>query len=173
MSIPRVQSKTINGCRYEVEPLGFTTGRRVFVRLANLVGPALASLDTSSAPKGDATAAASAFTEAIGRLLGGLRDEDLEFFQEAFAKRTRVHLDGGKAPVLADVIEVHFAGDRFADFFEWLVFAFTVTYGDFFVGAWRKIQAALPSASVVSRTITNPSASKSDSPTESPGMNGA
>jgi hypothetical protein len=146
MAILETKSREINGVRYEVEPLGFVAGRKAFVRLANLLGPALGSFD--AAPKGvdgkvTEADAGAALTKAIGGLLATIRDEDLIYFQDLFSKRTTVHLADGKSPVLAGVLEEHFTGNLGA-YFSWLAFAIEATYADFFGDAWRKIAGALP-----------------------------
>lgn len=146
MAILETKSREINGVRYEVEPLGFVAGRKAFVKLANLLGPALGSFD--AAPKGadgkvSESDAGAALTSAIGKFLATVRDDDLTYFQDLFAKRTTIHLPDGKSPVLHGVLEDHFTGNLGA-YFSWLAFAIEATYADFFGDAWRKIAAALP-----------------------------
>jgi hypothetical protein len=129
-----------------VEPLGFIDGRRAFVRLANLLGPALSRLETPKpGPDGKVSeeSAAAVFGSALGAILTTLKDEDLTYFENLFAARTFVKLPDGREPLLRDAIKAeHFAGSRLADYFGWLVFSLQVTYGDFFGDAWRKLGAS-------------------------------
>lgn len=139
----QAKTKLIGDCAYTVEPLGFIDGRKAFVRLGNLLAPALTALETKK-PKDD-TEAGSVFFNALGSLLERLNDADLEYFQGLYAKRTTVKLPDGREPVLADILDTHFTGKRFIDYFAWLGFAIWSTYGDFFTDALTKA-SDLPSA---------------------------
>jgi len=139
----KAKEQTINGITYKVEPLGFTTGRKAFVRLSNLLGPALASLDTSKAS--NEQAAKDAFFGAIGMFLSTLKDEDLAYFEGLYAPRTIVVMPDGKEPLLKDCLETLFVGERFGDYFAWLGFAIWGTYGDFFTVGLSKLGDLLPS----------------------------
>lgn len=133
----QIKSKTIGDCVYQVEPLGFLDGRKAFVRLGNLLGPALSALDKrEGATEADA---ANAFYGAIGLLLATIKDEDLAYFEGLFSKRTTVTLPDGREPVLKDIIAEHFIGARFGDYFAWLAFALWGTYGDFFTVGLGKL----------------------------------
>jgi hypothetical protein len=170
MSTPlafQAQETTIGDCTYRVEPLGFVDGRKLFVRLLNILGPSMASMDSKveDGTPGAQEAAVNAFWGGIGKLLTSVKDEDLVHLEALFKVRTTVVLppnDQGQVlePVLRDIMYPkdgpgHFAGDRFLDYFQWLAFCLKVTYGPFFSGAWTKMasvaalapggKAALPS----------------------------
>lgn len=119
-----IKEKQIGDTLYRVELLGFREGRRVFVKLANILGPSLSRLELGKGP--------AAGTEALGALFGALQDEDLGYFEGVFSPRTTLRLPSGKEPLLRDAIELgHFDGKRFADFFKWLAFCFEANYADF------------------------------------------
>lgn len=150
------QAKTqkIGDCDYRVEPLGFLDGRKAFVRLVNLIGPALSKFESG---KMEETGAA-----AIGQLLTSIKDEDLQYFQELFQGRTIVVLPEGREPVLKDILKDHFQGDRFGDYFLWLGHCLWVCFGPFFKGLLKNAGSLGLSQK----------ASASISPTESNGKTG-
>lgn len=132
----------IGDCTYTVEPLGFVEGRKALVKLTNVIGPALQSLDPrKSANQAEAL---EGFLAAIGTLLATLKDDDLVYFEGLYSKRTLVKLPDGREPVLRDVLEQHFTGERFAHYFAWLGHALWGTYGDFFTVGLGKLTDLLP-----------------------------
>lgn len=149
------KSKKIGDCTYSVEPLGARAGRSVFVRLCNIIAPGVAALDPTSAitelaGKADTRVGLDSFMAGLGKLLGSLKDSDLEYLEGVFEGRTTVTLPNGQQPVLKDCLDGHFTGPRFKDYFLWLGFCLEATYGDFFGDAWamatskaaKQVQAA-------------------------------
>jgi len=118
------QKKTIDGVTFEVTPLGYSTGRKAFVRLSKAVGPALAEA-AGGGPDPDMAAA-------LGSLVQNVEDDDLEWFADVLGKTTRFSSDGGdKWPFLTEANrEVLFSGRIFL-FFQWLAFALEVNFSDF------------------------------------------
>lgn len=160
----QAQETTIGDYGYRVEPLSFPDGRKAFVRLSNLIGPALESLASAArASEGKDETDEDAWWSAIGGALGGLlrtlKDEDLIYFETLYAKKTWVKHppdDDGlvKEPLLAKILNDHFAG-HLDEYFSWLVFCIKSTFGSFFADAWRKATAlsakektAAPSSSI-------------------------
>lgn len=131
--------KTISGVTFEVTPLGHAQGRRGFVRLAKVLGPALAA-GAGARGKG---------TEDMSRALEGLAerlsDEDLEWFSEAFGGATRFSTDDPKKwPYLTEANRESLFQGRIVLFFEWLLFALEVNYSDFLEWFRRATNAAAP-----------------------------
>lgn len=121
------ETREIGEHTFEVTPLGFTAGRKLFVRLSRAFGPAIGHLSTGR-PQDLAAALSSA--------LEGLSDEDLNHVSEIFGETTRV-VQGAKMPYLSkDLRETLFAG-RILLFFQWIAFALEVNYADFF-GEFKK-----------------------------------
>jgi hypothetical protein len=142
------KSKQIGDCTYSVEPLGARSGRSVFVRLCNMLAPGISALDPTSAitelagkSEPGTKVGLESFMAGLGKMLGSLKDADLEYLEGQFAGRTTVSLPDGKAPVLAHILDGHFTGPRFKDYFLWLYFCLEATYGDFFGEAWNMATA--------------------------------
>lgn len=70
-----------------------------------------------------------------------LLSKDFLYFVDLFAAHTSVTM-GTKSPRLADVYDVHFAGDRMGDMMQWLVFCLLENFGGF-LGAMPGIIATL------------------------------
>lgn len=119
------ETKTIDGIQFRITPLGFNEGRRGFVRLSKLLGPALGAAASAGTKDPEGLAGA------LERALGGLTDEDLEWFADVMGKATQFSDDGSRWPWLTkDNREALFSG-RLMLFFRWLVFALEVNYSDF------------------------------------------
>lgn len=133
------RAKQIGEHTYEVTQLDAVRGRRVFVRFAKLMMPALseASAAASEAKQGAAGevqgVAAGRFLKALERVADAVTEEDVEFFCEHFAPSTAVRGGqyGSKAPQLESVFALHFAGE-YLGMMEWLLFCFEVNFGSFF-----------------------------------------
>jgi len=117
------ETKTIGGYTYKVTALNAVDGRKVFVRMTKAVGPAIAA-----ASDGNEAAA-------LGVLIDGLNEADLDFFCEKFAEVTEVWGGdyGDKGRTLKNVFMSHFSANYF-EMCEWLAFAFEVNYSSFFTG---------------------------------------
>jgi len=134
MAFPHlVQERRIGDHTYTCEPLGFVSGRRGLVRLGKTLGPALAALALAEGPT-DLSALAGGFA----RLLEGLSEEDLVFFDNLFGPVSQCTLPDGKKPLVKDLLlGDHFAG-KYAEYFAWLAFCIQTTYADFFAVALAK-----------------------------------
>jgi len=119
------KSKKIGQYDYRVTQLDALSGRKLFIRLAKIAGPALGEFDTKDAQKSIAAV--------LGKIAASLSDEDMDAFCDVLAKTTEVA--GGeynqRSPQLADVFALHFAG-KYLEMFQWLAFALEVNFGDFF-----------------------------------------
>ena len=130
------KTRLIGKNTYTVTPLSAIPGRRVFVRLAKVLGPAVAK---GASVKGDDS---QATIEAFAGLMGALSEDDIDFFCDTFAASTTVRLNG-KEPDLAGIFDLHFAGN-YLEMFRWLAFCVEVNFGDFFAGLRRKVETAAP-----------------------------
>lgn len=170
------QTKEIGDCSYVVEPLGFISARKTFVRLSNLLGPSLERLAASSKTVTEGEAGAlGAFVSLLGGLLKELEDSDPDALQAVFAPKTVVHLPDGKEPQLSKVIDSHFAGKRFGHYFIWLAFCIEVNYADFFSEALAMAKAAMEKAAAKKASDAAkkpPQESSSDQSIPDGGMNG-
>lgn len=152
MSTPlahQIKEKKLGDCTYRVEPLGAIDGKKAFIRLGNVIGPALHALKL--APGSTAEETIGAFAGALGGLLSNLKYEDLEYFEKLFSPKTTVVYtdDEGRerSPLLKDLPD-HFApaAGRFDQYIPWLVHALDVSFGEVFRGAWRANVAKLSGA---------------------------
>jgi hypothetical protein len=117
------RTEVIGRYRYAITQLGATQGRKVYRRLLSLVGSAAEGLGGSGE---------GAALRALGKLVQGLSDEDLDFFCDTFSPMTAV--SGGEfkgSPQLDQIFEEHFAG-RMVDLTKWLLACFRVNFPDFF-----------------------------------------
>lgn len=119
------QRREIGGVTYEVRQLDAVRGRRVFVRFAKVVAPALGALKAAAKMSPD-----EALAYALGQLVGNVSEEDLDFFCDVFAPATCL-VEGNNRPELAKRFELHFAG-KYLEMLEWLAFCFEVNFGSFF-----------------------------------------
>lgn len=129
------ETKTIGDHSYTTTQLDAVRGRRVFMRLARIVGPAFAEMGGSQ----DETGLARAFGVAIKNL----SEDDLDYFCDVFADATTVTGGkyGAKAPLLKDVFSLHFAAN-YGDMTAWLVFCMKVNFGSFFGSAAQLVGRA-------------------------------
>jgi hypothetical protein len=116
---------------YKVTQFGAIVGRREFVKLANLLGPAFRLAGNVEA--------------GLGNLLSNLDPAELDRICTLYAGQTRV--TGGsfedKTPLLKDVFDTHFAGN-YCDMFEWLVFCIVTNYSSFFSGIEALVKKYTP-----------------------------
>lgn len=120
------KTRKIGNHGYEVTQLGAIEGRRVFARLAQIVGGTVAAI-AGAGGKVDPVKAFSSFTE-------NLTPENMDFFCDTFAKFTQVHMPDGKVLLLKDVFDDHFA-DNYGELVEWLTFCLEANYASFLGGA--------------------------------------
>lgn len=105
--------KTIGGIEFSIYPLGALTGRKVLTRLIRMAGPAMGK-DTS-----------------LADLLGGIKEEDVEYLCDVFGQVTMVTLAPDKKPDLKTVFDNVFAG-RYEVMTEWLKACLEVNFSSFF-----------------------------------------
>ena len=110
---------------YEVTQLGAIEGRRVFARLAQIMGGMVGALAAGGKP--NPVEAFKSFAEA-------LEPEVMDFFCDTFTKVTQVHKPDGKVLFLKDIFDDHFA-DNYGEMVEWLTFCLEVNFASFLGGA--------------------------------------
>lgn len=117
----KTQTRRIGAYDYTVTQLDAIRGRRAFVRLTKILGPAIAAGGT----KGDSAAFEAFFDH--------LSEAEMDYFCDLFADVTAV--SGGsfdkRAPQLKDIFLTHFAGD-YASMMSWLIFCVEVNFSSFF-----------------------------------------
>lgn len=138
---PQSKQKKIGDCAYTVEPLGFLSGRKVFVKVLNVLGPSFSSLEDKPTSPEDGL-------RALGALVGGLMervsDADLEYLDSVFAPKTMVVTGDNRVIRLSEHLATHWDGRPITEYFTWLAFCLEATFGDFF--------GALPLKSGVSQS---------------------
>ncbi|MBS2020454.1 MAG: hypothetical protein JST00_46785 [Deltaproteobacteria bacterium] len=140
------EEKIIGGYRYKVTQLDAVKGRRAFMRLMKVVGPAYS--------KG----ATSGIEGALEDLVSRLSEDDVDHFCDVFAKTTQVSggdLTEGREPFLRDIFMFHFAG-RYLEMVQWLVFCCEVNFASFFAQA-ASLLAAPAAAAKAESASTSPS----------------
>lgn len=122
------QSTTIGAWRYTVKPLPAGQGLALMARLAKMLGPGVAALVSGEGGG------------AIGRALAGLLErvspeEVVEIARQLAATTEASQAGASKAANLAEVFDLHFAGD-YLPLLDFLRFALEVNFGPF-VGGLR------------------------------------
>ncbi len=110
---------------YEVTQLGAIEGRKVFARLAQLMGGMVGALAAGGKP--NPVDAFKSFAEAM-------TPEVMDYFCDTFTKVTQIHKTDGKVLFLKDVFDDHFA-DNYGEMVEWLTFCLEVNFASFLGGA--------------------------------------
>ena len=132
------QRITVGAWVYSVRPLPAGAGLALMARLARMAGPGVAGLLEGGGGG------------AIGRALAGLLervspDEIVEVARQ-LAATTEVSQPGGRAPAsLAEVFDVHFAGD-YLSLVDWLRFALEVNFGPFVAALAARLGRVAPPA---------------------------
>lgn len=125
--------QTIGAFTYTCMPLTAVPGRRAFVRLAKVLGPALGA--AAMAAEGDEGGMVAAFAG----LVQHLSEDDVDYFCDLFGASCTVRI-GKEDPLVKDIFETHFMG-RYLDMFKWLAFCVMTNFGDFFAGLRAKAAA--------------------------------
>lgn len=134
MALETKTSEPIEGVTYKVTQLPFKDARRLFMRLARIFGPSLATL-AEGVKSVDDLPLASMVTKAVENL----SDRDLDEVSDMLAEVTQYSVDGQKWPPLlfkgdprkpVDNRDDLFGGSL-TSFFRWLWFALEVQFGDF------------------------------------------
>lgn len=106
----------IGGDKYEIAALSAVEGRRVYLRLIKLLGPALGKI-----ANGDKLPAQDKLLGAVTELLAGLDEADLDLFCDSFGNATNLVTDPRKRITLdRATFGEHFCG-KYADMTRWLV----------------------------------------------------
>ncbi len=133
------ETRTIGEHEYTVYQLGAKEGREILRRLVKVLG---ASFDVVAREWGTGgfTSNLPAMARGAVAVVENLEGPDLVAFCDAFGKSSTVRL-GEKNPKVADVFDLHFAGN-YDEMVLWLVFALEVNYAGFFRGMLAKVQSA-------------------------------
>lgn len=132
----QTETRTIDGVSFEISQLGFTSQRKIFVKLAKTLGPGMAKM-LAAVPSLDAMRGANfdayGASDALSELLVHLDDTTLEYFFEEFGKNSR-YLDTSKdaKPVMHSAIRETIFRGRLLLAFKWLAASIEVNYADFF-----------------------------------------
>lgn len=118
------KTKQIGGHGYEVTQLGAIEGRRVFARLAQVMGGMVGALAAGGKPNP---------VDAFRSFAESMTPEVMDFFCDTFSKVTQVHRPDGKVLFLKDVFDDHFA-DNYGELVEWLAFCLEVNFASFLGG---------------------------------------
>lgn len=132
----KTETRVIDGVEYRVTQFGALEGRKVLLRLLKAVGPLFAAF---AELKGEGEGKLKDAIPHLDSALNGLKEEDLEYLCDVFARCTEVKLNG-KWPNLPDVFDLHFTG-KYISMFAWLKFCVEVNFSDFFQLATRKREA--------------------------------
>jgi hypothetical protein len=135
----KTSTKTIGGYTYRVTQLDAVRGRRALGRLGRVIGSAFEALQGKADEEG--------LTSALGKLLSGLSDADVDYFCDLFSACTSVSggsFGDGLEPQLESVFATHFAG-RYGEMLQWLIFCLQANFGSFF-GEAAKLMASKSAA---------------------------
>lgn len=160
------KQKQIGKYSYTCSPLTGKKAIKVFVRLCNVLGPAVKGLDIAAAIEQDESAAAASLMSGVAEALMSLKDSDLEYLVEMFSANCDVALEPGKTPKLSQLGD-DFWGVKadFTDIFPWLFFCIQTSYASFLQGKSDGFLTALG--------LRRKDSSISKSPEESTGIVGA
>lgn len=137
----------IDGIHFRIAKLGYKAGRQVGVRLAKVLGPALADMADRAPSLAELGDQLQGFDpQALGILFRDLSDDDLEFFADRLGSVSRYSTDGGvKFPKLdAAGREALFSGRQFLALC-WMKEALGVQFSDF-LAALAVRSASAPAA---------------------------
>lgn len=123
-------SKTveIDGVTYEIQVLDAIKGFRLYVKLLNSAGGALADLGNLKTSSPGELA-----MRAMGAVLANVTPEFAEELRSTFAASCAVVLEGGKKPQVKDVFITHFRG-RYAHMTKWILECAKANFADFLAG---------------------------------------
>lgn len=140
------QSKEIGAHTYEVTPLNAIKGRAVFTRFAKMLAPFLGEIAGNGKEEGN-----ERFSRALAAVAGGVSEDDMNFFCDAFAPTTCVVITDDatgrtRKPSLKETFGLHFVS-RYDEMVKWLYFCFEVNFGSFFAAAGLQRATSDPAAS--------------------------
>ena len=132
---------------YKIGVLPNKLARPVFVRLSNVLGPALGEIIAAGDDADANGPGMQGIGAAIARLTAGLRDEDLEYLQISLFTHVQWLNPQGHWVPLRGIMEAHFTGE-FGKSFKVLFAALSHNYGDYLKELGLTLPAALvPNAS--------------------------
>lgn len=160
------ERREIGDFTYDIWPVDGEVASIMITRLGRKLLPALGALK-GALGEGNEAAAGTVILDALTHAASLLEPEEMVFFRDHFAKKTRVHRKDGSAPFLKDVFKDHFSR-RPMDMVKWMGACFEVNFGPFFDGLrpfLAKIAASMQGA-------PGQKESSSDSPPTSTGASG-
>lgn len=122
------ETRQIGSYSYKVTALNALDGRKAFVRLVKLVGPAISAFGAGNSNDD--------LLKGLSTFASNLDEADFEFFCNKFSPVTDVSGGelGEQPRTLEKVFMTHFSANYF-EMCEWLAFAFEVNFSSFFAGA--------------------------------------
>lgn len=131
----KTETRSVGGREIRIRQLPYRDARRVFLTLAQLLGPGLTELLSGSATMDDLRSGRVdpvALSSALRDVLTRLSDDALEGLCEAFGTACEAHMGGGRwATMHAPIRDEVFTGSL-TDSFRWLAACVEVNYSDFF-----------------------------------------
>jgi len=119
------EDRTIGSTIFRIKQLPFGKARPAFLKISQIVMPALATLQVQPGQSIPIEAA-------LRSALGSVSDADLQWLSETFAFESQYSIDGGtKWPMLAPNMEAVFGGNMLL-FFKWILACAEVNFADFF-----------------------------------------
>ena len=120
----------IGGHNYRMRQLQLRPARALFIKLGNVLGPAISKAISDGSQGDDVKIGGKQFGSALGSLFTTLTDEDFDYVQKKVLDNTSWQNDQGHYVVLAGIADAHFGSDLarlMRLMFEYLSFQ----YGDF------------------------------------------
>lgn len=147
-----IQDKTIGVYVYRCSPLTGKKAIKVFVRLCNVLGPIVKTVDSEDFEASDVMAG-------VSHALVDLEEEDMEYLCDVFGANCTVRQpDGDKAPLVSSVFETHWIG-RFGDMLTWLFYCISSNYSDFLGANGGALLAAFQKKKATSSASKSPGTS--------------
>ena len=147
MSQEDAQAKEIDGFTYDVSPLDPLVANDIWLDLVHVAGPTIGGL-VGAFSKGGIDSALDndpdpeTLSNAIGGLFQRIEKQKMREIMNTLASVTVVRLGNGKAPQLNQILKTHFRG-KLGLMYEWLWFALSVQYSDFFARLKPAIAAGM------------------------------
>jgi len=120
----KTETVTVGSNTFQITQLGALQGRKVFLRLVKVLGPALSAAQAAASPEA-----------ALGALLGqagAVSEEDFEYLCDVFSEHTEL-VAAGKSQRLKEIFDVVFIAD-YKGMLEWLGASVKVNFASFFDG---------------------------------------
>lgn len=121
----QTSSIEIDGNKYEITQLGARDGRRMLVRLTNILGPALGNLIKDGGGSSDGVA------HAIMSLSSHISEDDVDYVCKTFGKHTEWRNGSQTITLDDDQQDLHFAG-RYDSMVRWISECLRINFSPFF-----------------------------------------